>query len=152
KGEKYEVFLFPGAGQPYCNATFVEPAGTPGLEPATIDLRLKRGVLVRGRLTDKRTGEPIKEAMVQSFALRDNPRIGEYPGFRNSYPTTVSTDDDGRFEIAALPGRGMLGVYTASGRYLRGVGAEAFQEKGSRASLPAYPGFPFANGFNLLAP
>ena len=42
--------------------------------------------------------------------MRDNPHVNEYPGFRDGYATTVYPDEDGRFEIAALPGRGMLGV------------------------------------------
>ena len=70
KAEKYRLFLSPGKDQPYCNASFVEPAATPGLEPATIDLRLKRGVLVRGRITDKRTGKPVQGGSVDSFAMR----------------------------------------------------------------------------------
>jgi hypothetical protein len=150
KAEKYQLFLAPARGQPYYGASFVEPAATPGLEPATIDLKLKRGVLVRGRITDKATGEPVKGGSVDSFAMRDNPHVDDYPGFKNAYAATVYPDDDGRFEIAALPGRGMLGVRGRSERYLRGVGAEAIQGKDSRASLPAYPGFPFANNYNLV--
>ncbi len=151
KAEKYRLALSAGKGQPYCNASFVEPAATPGLEPATIDLRLKRGVLVRGRITDKRTGKPTKGGSVDSFAMRDNPHVNDYPGFLDSGATTVYPDEDGRFAIAALPGRGMLGVRGGSERYLRGVGAEAIQGKDSRASLPAYPGFPFAGNYNLVA-
>jgi protocatechuate 3,4-dioxygenase beta subunit len=155
KAEKYQFFLSPGAGQPYCNASFVEPAATPGLEPATIDLRLKRGVLIRGRITDKETGKPVKGGNIYSYAMTDNPHVKEYPGFKQStYATTVYVDDDdGRFTIAALPGPGMLGVYAPSERYLRGVGAEAIQKPGTdpRASLPAYPGFPMANNYHLVA-
>jgi hypothetical protein len=46
----------------------------------------------------------------------------------------------------------MLGVRAGSERYPRGVGAEALQEKGSRTSLPAYPGFPFAGDYHLIVP
>jgi RNA polymerase sigma factor (sigma-70 family) len=152
KAEKYRLFLWPGEGQPYCNASFVEPATTPGLEPATIDLRLKRGVLIRGRITDKETGRPVKGGSVNSFAMRDNPHVDEYPGFKDAYVTTAYPDEDGRFAIAALPGRGMLGVYASSERYLRGVGAEAIRKPGPgpEASLRAYPGFPFASSYHRI--
>jgi RNA polymerase sigma factor (sigma-70 family) len=154
KAERYRFFLFPGEGQPYCNASFVEPAATPGFEPATIDLRLKRGVLIRGRITDKQTGNPVKGGSVNSFAMRNNPHVSDYPGFKEgTYVTTAYPNDDGRFTIAALPGPGMLGVYASSERYLRGVGAEAIRKPGTdpRASLPAYPGFPFATNYHLVA-
>jgi hypothetical protein len=147
---KYRLFLDPGKGQPYCNAIFVEAATAPGLEPATIDLRLKQGILVRGRITDKRTGKPVSGGSVDSYAMRDNPHVNEYPGFLDSRPTTAFPDDHGRFVIAALPGRGMLGVRGGSERYLRGVGAEAIQGKDPRASLPVYPGFTSARNYNLV--
>ena len=85
--------------------------------------------------------------------MRDNPHVNEYPGFLDSRATTVYPDEDGRFAIAALPGRGMLGVRGGSERYLRGVGAEAIRKPGTsaRASLPAYPGFPFAGNYHLVA-
>jgi hypothetical protein len=153
KAEKYRFFLFTGKGQPYCNASFVEPATTSGLEPATIDLRLKRGILIRGRITDKQTGKPVKGGSVESFAMRDNLHVDEYPGFKDAYVTTVYPDDDGRFVIAALPGRGMLGIRGGSEHYLSGVGAEVIRKpkKGLETSLPAYPGFPFANSYHLIA-
>ena len=149
KAKEYRLFLFPGKGQPYCNASFVKPAATPGFEPATIDLRLKRGLLVRGRVTDKVTGMPVKEASVASFAMRDNPHVNEYPGFREGYATTVGSDEDGRFAIAVLPGRGMLAVRAGS-QYLSGVGAAAIREQGSK-SLPVYPASRSAGNYNLVS-
>jgi hypothetical protein len=149
---KYRLFLFPGEGLPYCNASFVEAVDAPGLDPATVDLTLKRGVLVRGRVTDKATGKPVQGAIVRSFAMRDNPHVPKYPGFRECvYETHVYTDGSGRFTIAALPGQGMLGVRATSERYLMGVGAEAIRGKDPNASLPALPGFPFANNYNVVA-
>ena len=152
--DTYRLFLSPGEAQPYPAAEFVKSVASPGLNwaPATIDLRLKRGVLVRGRITDKVTGEPLKETNVDSLALADNPHVDDYPGFRGTYPTTAVSDADGRFAIAAVPGRGIIGVRVNSDRYLLGVGAEKFQPKGSGTALPAYPRFPLANDYNLLAP
>src|SRR5262249_1119972 len=79
QADKYQLFLFPDKGLPYCNASFIVKADKPGLEPATADLKIKRGVLVRGRVTDGATGKPVKGASVASFAMRDNPHVAEYP-------------------------------------------------------------------------
>ena len=152
RADKYRLFTFPGEAQPYLVAMFVESVTSPGMAPATIDLRLKRGVLVRGRISDKVTGEPLKDVRVEALALNNNPHINDYPGFLESYPTTAYSDAAGRFTIAAVPGRGILGASANSYRYLRGVGAEKFQPAGSTEALPACPGFRFAIDYNLLVP
>ena len=127
QADRYRLFLFPGKGQPYPTATFVEAADRPGLEPATIDLKLKRGVLVRGRVSNKLTGKPIKEVWVQSFASGDNVHAAKFPGLDTPYGPGDDTDAEGRFEVAALPGRGFIAAHESSERYLTGVGAEAIK-------------------------
>ena len=47
---------------------------TAGLDPATVDFELKRGVWVEGRLTDKVTGKPVRGS-VDYFALDANPIV-----------------------------------------------------------------------------
>ena len=64
---------------------------------------LKRGVLVRGRLTDKATGKPVTGYM-ETTAFADNPHLNEFPNFkRESQITRVSSWADGEFAIPALP-------------------------------------------------
>ena len=84
--------------------------------------------------------------------MRDNPHVNDYPGFLDGGATTVYLDEDGRFAIAALPGRGMLGVHGGSEHYLLGVGAEAIRKPGTsqRAPLPAYPAR-FAGDYHVVA-
>jgi hypothetical protein len=48
------------ASQPYVNCGFVSPASEPKPGAFSFDITLKRGVLVRGRLTDKATENPSK--------------------------------------------------------------------------------------------
>ena len=48
------------------------------------DIALKRGVLVRGRVTDKATGRPVS-GYVNAYTFADNPHVGEFPGYRASY-------------------------------------------------------------------
>ena len=54
-------------------------------------LTLKRGVIVRGQLTDP-AGKPIKDAII---VLGDEP-------YNSAAPTEFSTDADGRFRLPAL--------------------------------------------------
>ena len=88
KGPAYRLFVEPGEGQPYPRATFRVPAGSPALEPVTFDIALKRGILVRGRVTDKATGRPVpgyvtRLHLPRQSARRRVPRLrGERPGLR----------------------------------------------------------------------
>ena len=46
----------------------------------TFDIALKRGILVRGRVTDKATGQPVP-GYINAFTFRDNPHVNEFPGY-----------------------------------------------------------------------
>ena len=59
------------------------PAESPGLEPITFDIAMKRGVFVRGKVIDKVTGQPIK-GTANYYAFADNPHVRDYAGFSNS--------------------------------------------------------------------
>jgi RNA polymerase sigma factor (sigma-70 family) len=143
RANAYRLFTEPGRGQPYTKGTFRTPGGSPALEPVAFDIALKRGVLVRGRVTDKATGRPVS-GYVNAYTF-DNPHVGEFPGYRDSYEAYVRIDDDGRYEIVTLPGRGIIACRSDLGRYLGGVGAAAikgFDPKlagvGGFATLPHY--------------
>ena len=116
KAAAYRLFITPDQGLPYLNGTFKAPANSPGLEPAAFDLALKRGVLVRGKVTDKVTGRPIRGCAIY-YALNDNPNLRDYPGSPSSYKEYTYLDDAGRYELVALPGRGIVTVRDESDRY-----------------------------------
>ena len=65
--------------------TFRAPAESPAFEPVTFDIALKRGVLIRGRVTDKATGQPVP-GYINPFTFRDNPSIKDFPGLRPERP------------------------------------------------------------------
>jgi RNA polymerase sigma factor (sigma-70 family) len=123
KGPAYRLLLEPGNSLPYTVATFRVPAESPALEPVNFDVTLKRGILVRGRVTDKATGMPVS-GYVQSYAFADNPHIHEFPGYREG---VAYIDDKGRYEIVALPGRGIIACRSDLGRYRGYVGADAIE-------------------------
>jgi RNA polymerase sigma factor (sigma-70 family) len=111
-GHRLEVL--PAPRQPYLPAIRALGA-TAGLDPLTADFALKRGVLIRGRVTDKGTGRPVP-AVVAYFAFVNNPYLKEAPEFRgHEVRGSVHVAEDGSFRLVGLPGRGLL-VAQAAGR------------------------------------
>jgi RNA polymerase sigma factor (sigma-70 family) len=138
RASAYRIFVDPVPGQPYPPGTFRAPADTPAFAPATFDIALKRGILVRGKVTDKVTGQPVS-GYVNVYAFQDNPHFDEYPGFDRRSNAPVQ---DGRYEVVALPGRGLIGCRAAEIERYRGyVGAEAI--KGYDPEHMNFPTVPF---------
>jgi RNA polymerase sigma factor (sigma-70 family) len=108
-------------GEPYIQVakTIRDPAGS---TPISIDIALKRGVWVIGKVTNRTDGRPV-QAVVRYFPLRDNPGLKDCPEasflakFPGNDPEFVS-DADGRFRAIALPNGGMLAVRTIERGYL----------------------------------
>lgn len=138
------------AGQPYVDGGFLCEKVAPGAGPFTFDIALKRGVLVRGRLTDKATGRPLR-GLVFYRAFGDNPHLDQYPNFkRGSRGAPLVIPDDGRFAIPVLPGRGLICVRADGEGYLHGVGAEGIKGFDRRMNAFAtYPNIVGALVYNL---
>jgi RNA polymerase sigma factor (sigma-70 family) len=117
KADAYQMFTKAERGLPYPNGSFEVPADSPGLGPVAFDFTLKRGILVRGRVTDKVTGRPIR-GYANYHAFADNPHRRDYPGFSRGYAQFAYFDEDGRYELIALPGRGLIAVRDEGDRYL----------------------------------
>jgi RNA polymerase sigma factor (sigma-70 family) len=117
------IHAVPAAGQPYLGSALAVGAGT-ALEPVTLDFALKRGVVIRGRVTNKETGQPMR-AQVEYFAFLDNPHLREAPGFRGNDHVSAGTGADGSFTLVGLPGRGLLAAKAGEeGRYVMASGAD----------------------------
>jgi RNA polymerase sigma factor (sigma-70 family) len=83
-------------------------ADTHGYEPLSANIRVKKGVLVTGRVIDRATGKGVP-GNVMVAVLRDNPHAKDYPGFDSSawFPMRPTTDD-GAFRVVAIPGPVLL--------------------------------------------
>jgi RNA polymerase sigma factor (sigma-70 family) len=117
------IEFVPPAGQPYLAASLSPPAPEVG-KPARLDVGLKRGILVTGRVTNKATGRPV-QAAVEYFTFRDNPNLKGVPRWSSQ---VVSSKKDGSFALTVLPGRGIVTAKTDAmrrGTYLPGKGADA---------------------------
>jgi RNA polymerase sigma factor (sigma-70 family) len=154
---RHELEAFPPPGQPYLPVARTLRATT-GLDPATVDFALKRGVLIRGRVTDKETGRPVP-ALVEWFAFMDNPHLRETPGLlsdrRANSHGGVRTAKDGSFTLLALPGRGLIAAKAADmeeeGRYIMALGADQIKGPQKGDSFRTEPHTCDASHFNTLA-
>lgn len=107
----------------------------------TRDFQLKQGIWVRGRAIDDRTGKPVP-GRVQYSPFEVNPHLKSFPMYGKSHIEHESrTDEDGRFEIAVMPGLGLITFKAVDHtRYRRGLGAETIT--GPSKSIPAILGKP----------
>jgi RNA polymerase sigma factor (sigma-70 family) len=152
RGDDHEL-LATSSGLPYLPANRAV-ASTAGLEPVTVDFALKRGVWVKGRVTEKTTGKPLSGGIAY-YCLRDNPHHTDIPrAFDAALGGPVR--DDGSFRFVAVPGRGVVAVQVShNDRYLSGVGVEKIKvprgRMGSLGYLDTSPSFCQFNNFNTLA-
>ncbi len=111
-------------GQPYIKV--VKPLKDQDvLDPARLDITLKRGVWVEGKVVNRATGKPVK-AVVIYYPFRDNPGVKDCPdaSFLNnnvSDEVEFPTDARGRFRAVALPGGGILAVVVKEPGYVNGT-------------------------------
>jgi RNA polymerase sigma factor (sigma-70 family) len=118
-GGAVRVLAFVRDGEPYL-PTVKEVTFAPTLPTPAVDFALKRGVWVRGRVTDKVSGRPAA-ATVEYHAFRANPHLREVPDFAGnavSFAGIFPTEPDGTFRVAALPGPGLVAARAPAGDYL----------------------------------
>jgi hypothetical protein len=77
-------------------------------------------------VTDKATGRPVP-GFISAYSFRDDPHARAFPGYEESSPPHVYLDEDGRFEVVALPGRGIITCFSDRSRYRLGAGAESIR-------------------------
>jgi beta-lactamase regulating signal transducer with metallopeptidase domain len=137
KGSGNRVIVIPAKGQPYLASSIVVP-DTPALDPVVLDIGLRRGVVIEGRVTDKETGKPVR-AVVEYNAFRDNPHLADAPGYeRAAIWEQYLTEPDGTYRVVGLPGRGLVGAQAigVSGEYLRGIGYKGDQTQLIGVAVP----------------
>jgi 5-hydroxyisourate hydrolase-like protein (transthyretin family) len=106
---------------------------TSGYDPLTLDVRVKRGVVVTGRMFDKGTGKPVA-GFVMAGIPQGNTSVKGYPEFTSgSHFPMENTDAEGRFRVVALPGPVLL--MGGPGRY------EDWDKYKPPAADPKYPQF-----------
>ena len=102
-----EIAVIPNPEQPYFMHRLEVP-DTPGLAPVTVDINLKRGLWITGRVTDKRTGKPVPSSL-RYLPFRSNPFAANRPEFerpriRGTELTRIVNRADGSFRLVGLAG------------------------------------------------
>jgi RNA polymerase sigma factor (sigma-70 family) len=118
----------PAAGEcpPYCPAE-VPVGNRPGKEPVHVDIALKRGIRVTGRIIDKETRKPVR-GRVGYIAFDDNPHYQADPHLTRQ-ANLHFTDTDGIFRLVAYPGPAVLAAYVYDVPYIRAAGVEAIKDR-----------------------
>ncbi len=116
----------PEFDQPYF-ATQVDIPQTTGLEPVTLDIKLKRGLMITGRVTDQVTGKAV-QAQLKYFPYASNPFVNKeewrkLEAVRTRGASQGVTQADGTYHLVGFPGRAIVGATTFTLGYRRGVGA-----------------------------
>ncbi len=111
-----------GPAVPYLGASAEVSAGSVS-EPATADFNLKRGVAIRGKVSDKATGKPVP-SVVEYFVFSNNPHRADASRLHGG---EVTTRPDGTFELVGLPGRGLVAARAFRDYYLLGRGVEKIE-------------------------
>ncbi len=148
KGEDNKIRLVPRDDQPYLGVLADVP-NTPGFDPVTVDFEVKRGVWIKGKVTDKATGKPL-QGRVSYYALVGNPHLPNYPGFAGVFANipVQNVREDGAFRIVGLPGPGVLTVQS-SDHYL--LAQERDDEEGGEGYLDAVPYPALGISYNAFA-
>jgi RNA polymerase sigma factor (sigma-70 family) len=107
-GKQKEYGSITAGGLPYFTATKTQVADTPGFDPIVLDFELDRGIVMKGRLTDAVTGQPVP-GNVRYEPAGDNPNLKDFTGDFTGLPRSSGhTGEDGSFTVLAVPGAGQL--------------------------------------------
>jgi RNA polymerase sigma factor (sigma-70 family) len=142
RGSGKELRILAPEGEPYLPA-MVAVENPPGLGPVACDIALTRGIAIRGRITDAKTGEPVWSC-VSYHADAKNPALEAMPEFRAirdyNYKFRRFTRPDGTYTVVALPGKGLINVEVLSHDYpdLR----DGLPDRGDY--VPQFPGYAHA--------
>ena len=103
-GDHFGVIAHPPDGQPYL-VREVDFVWTKGAVKKSLDIKLARGVVIRGKVSEAAFGRPLPGSSVQYIPARNN--VDALSGWQ----AVVATKDDGSYQIVVPPGKGYLFVY-----------------------------------------
>ncbi len=111
KAKTYSLYVDSDSSAGYL-PTQIGATDTVGYSPVNVDLRLKKGVIVTGKIIDKATGKVVP-GFVQFETLVNNPFDKDYPGVSSQRENTA---EDGTFRVVVIPGPVLLmgGYYPRS--------------------------------------
>ncbi len=145
---KAQLMVPPDESLPYLHAR-VAVGQSDGPGPVHLDIALKRGVRVSGRLIDHETRRPVR-GQVKYVVFADNPHVQEFPAFRSARIGPHFTGVDGVFHFVAFPGPGVLAAQAEGPAYVRAVGVEKMKGRRENGHFRTYPSLGVPDNFNVL--
>ncbi len=109
--DEYTLDAFPPAGEPYLIA-HDELEWTKGSVTVRHDFKLRRGVVIQGKVTDAISGQPLAGSSVQFTP------IGDRDNLLSGWQAIVASGTDGVFRIAVPPGKGHLLIFGPTSDYV----------------------------------
>ena len=88
----------PAASRTWSSGT--SSSGPRGRSRRPHDIRVRRGVLIRGKVTEQGTDRPLAASSIQYIPVRGGDSV------LSGWQATVASQDDGSFQIAVPPARG----------------------------------------------
>ena len=125
--DRYQVTALAPERQPFLNASSQTFVWTKGAVEHQVDLVLRRGTIIRGKVTEEGDGKPVAGAVLGYLS---RPSQDKETGGWNG---RTESRADGSFELAVLPRPGHLTVLGPSEDYI-------FQELGRNVILEGQPG------------
>jgi RNA polymerase sigma factor (sigma-70 family) len=125
-GDRFGVHAYPPADQPYLVAA-IPVEWTKGLVKKQLDIKLTRGVVISGKVTEQGSARPLSGSSIL-FVPVNGPL-----GVESKWDAIVPSADDGSFRIVVPAGKGHLLVFGPTGDFVHEV-------IGRRALMEGRPG------------
>ena len=121
-GDRSSVNAYPPADQPYLVAR-AAVEWTKGLVKKQLDIKLSRGVVIRGKVTEQGTGSPLSGSSIMFVPVNGSADV------ESKWDAIVPSADDGSFRIVVPPGKGHLLVFGPTGDFVHEwIGRRALME------------------------
>ena len=111
--ENYTLEALPTGGEPYLPRPVVVQ-WIKGAVKASRDIKVRRGVAIRGKVTEQGTGRPLPDSSIQYVPVRRDGVISWGSG------SIAASRDDGSFAIAVPPGKGHLIIFGPTPDFILG--------------------------------
>jgi RNA polymerase sigma factor (sigma-70 family) len=123
-------------------AARVHKDDTAGYEPIVADFKVKKGVVVTGKVIDTGTKETIR-GYASIAILFDNKFVKEYPEYYTDVNERALTDEDGIYRIVTIPGPvllmgGVPGGREVANRYKRSLPDPSYFNANQVSGYPVF--------------
>ena len=141
KGKDNRIVVVPNDEQSYFMRVLNVPT-KPGLGNAALDIALRRGLWIVGRVTDRATGKPVL-AHLHYLPFRNNSHVPRDAGFDRDGNTDgdqhrYRTRADGSYRIPGLPGHAIVGAEAIESTYRKGFGASEIKGRNKDGRFDTY--------------